>query len=173
MPDLDVTHHILTYLLTHDHDDCKTLFQEHEYATVSDRQGTITLNVAAKSFTILLPAAGGFPALRNDSTLAGGVPGTVLQDLNNAAGILYTGRSFPSGTNQCWIQQYPPTQGNTIGRTVVEFYSDTEGITGVVSTTVRTASCMMYSNQRSISMAPIQFKTNVDNSGLSGSGEWV
>ena len=56
-------------------------------------------------------------------------------DLVNAKGTLFTAPSaeLPRGVNKFWIQQHQGND-NTVGRTVVEFYTD-DTITAIVSAT--------------------------------------
>jgi len=136
--------YILSYLTTHDWDDCVDFFGNHEtHKTFEpDQNGFITLDAKAKKFSIIIGKTS------NISQWTFELPGTKFSDLTNAPGKLYTAKDakLPTGDNQFWIQQYRGQLGIDVGRTVIEFYTD-KILTAV-------------------------FKTNVDNYGASGNGEW-
>uniref|UniRef100_A0A8H7XNZ4 Uncharacterized protein n=1 Tax=Psilocybe cubensis TaxID=181762 RepID=A0A8H7XNZ4_PSICU len=143
------------YAISHELDDAHKIFGADEVKNNSlSSPGTINLTAKNKSFDIkvTLTESATVTIKKENASTWTGTKGdrqydyntlpcdsktkfedlADFQDLNNVSGTLFTATHTPdlSGTNIFWIQQYPARKGETVGRTVVEFYTD-KVITGV------------------------------------------
>ncbi|KAH9480086.1 hypothetical protein JR316_0006683 [Psilocybe cubensis] len=129
--------YILKFISANEHHEAVAFFNNEEFVAqhvAPDLNATISLNAKTKSFTVGISLPGGAV---NKSTWTYERPGTLIQDLHNVKGTLYTAKNAnppPLGESEFWIQQYPSTIPGEVGRTVVEFYTD-KIITAVQTTT--------------------------------------
>ncbi|KAH9477627.1 hypothetical protein JR316_0009853 [Psilocybe cubensis] len=140
--------YVLSFLIHHDRESAERILPPNALSVLApDIPATITVIAADKKVTVTmtLPDGSQFTGTWNFVR-----PGAKFKDIHNVKGTLFT-RSPKStfiGPTEFWIQQYPPALlGEETGRTVVEFYANNV-ITGV-------------------------FKTDNDNFGAGGNGEWV
>lgn len=151
VPSLKALHtaYVLGFLTTHELSDIEpVLGAEHIGIVDHDVNGVITLDPTTQTFTIQLandrniskwthvnPGSkrSNFQISPHDWLGYWQIPTAVFKPLKNMPGTLFLAAkaSIPSGENKFWIQQHRG-EGDVVGRTVVEFYTNNL-ITAVVS----------------------------------------
>ncbi|KAJ7678163.1 hypothetical protein DFH06DRAFT_1168053 [Mycena polygramma] len=144
--------HILTHLASHDWEHTKGVFAGKTVDGVPFEQvvkdiKNVSLTLQWGGGTDLSIAIRGNATFTSTGSLGFLNPGTTFKQVSNAPGTIYTRQTIPAGNSEFWIQQYPASQGEAVGRTVVEFWADNT-ITAV-------------------------FKTDNDNFGGQGKGTWM
>ncbi|KAJ6448371.1 hypothetical protein C8R47DRAFT_1172136 [Mycena vitilis] len=147
--------HILTHLSSHDWEHTKGVFAgktvdgvPFERAVKDIKNCSLTLSWGGGTdLSIMITQKEGMATFKSTGSLGFLNPGTTFHQVSNAPGTIYTRQAIPRGDSEFWVQQYPASQGEAVGRTVVEFWANNT-ITAV-------------------------FKTDNDNFGGQGNGTWM